>query len=219
MIYIKNVKISTPKKYENHFNKTCISAFLKQDVNTKIFVDKCGLLGDKVADNIHHGGEFKAVFANSFENFSHFSKFLGQKCTCLGENLIIQNLSEKNVFIGDIHEVGSCILQVTQPRKPCYKISYMYNNKNFANYIYESGKSGWYYKVLKAGFIQKNDIVKVQKVGKFSILDTNKIFYNPKNFEEKILDLFFNDENILQSYKNQILQKMNKNFDLSYMHL
>ena len=39
------------------------------------------------------------------------------------ENLTVRGLTEAEVHIGDTFEVGSCVLQVTQPRAPCYKIA------------------------------------------------------------------------------------------------
>lgn len=195
------------------------SGFFKEVRHTPVMAFFGGLEGDEVADKAHHGGLDKAIFANSYENYPHWASYLGVESLpfgALGENLTISNLHEKSVMLGDIHMVGEAILQVTQPRKPCWKISRRWNNKSFTSKIYTSGLSGWYYRVLKEGYIKKNDeiIVKPQVSG-ISILDANMAFCEPlKNRAvlEEILKL-----DVASLYKKSIILRLEGKSNLSYM--
>lgn len=204
-----------------------------KDEVLEAFVKETGLEGDEVADVKNHGGFEKAVFANSLKNYPKWSEFLGIKSlpdAALGENLTIKGLDETNVFLGDIHFIGEVILQVAQPRKPCWKISKKYENKHFTKYIYDTGTTGWYYKVLKEGNIKKGDSISIlsrqksnmlyQKVttDKISVKEANDAFRDPKENGvrlKKILTL----EGISQSYKQSIKKRLNDEYDLGFMEL
>ncbi len=121
-----------------------------------------GIKGDEISDLVHHGGEHKAVFANSYENYKQWSQYLGKDSLpfgALAENLTLSNIKEEDVCIGDIHKIGTVVFEVSQPREPCWKISKKHNNKTFTKHIYDTGRTGWYYRVLEEGQIRQNDEV------------------------------------------------------------
>ena len=68
------------------------------------FCDFNGIKGDKLSDTIHHGGKYKALFANAVSNYLAFSKFASKKLELgqMGENLSISGLDENSVCIGII---------------------------------------------------------------------------------------------------------------------
>ena len=129
------------------------SAFIKDIYLQDAFISTLGLSENEIADTKHHGGLQKAVFANALENYEFWEKFLGQKLRygAMGENLTLSGLDEKSVCVGDVHRLGEVILQVSEPRSPCVKISKVHQKSDFCAKIFESGLSGWYYKVLKEG--------------------------------------------------------------------
>lgn len=125
-LHIHSLQVGKVQKFENWETGS-----FKNEVDCiEITFDK--ILEDEVADKKNHGGFDKVVFANSLENYSDWCKFLGADSLLpgsLGENLTISGLDESNVFLGDIHQIGEVMLQVVQPRKPCWKISKMHNKK------------------------------------------------------------------------------------------
>lgn len=98
----------------------------------------------------------------------------------MGENLSIDGLCEQNVCIGDIHQFSNAILQVSEPRKPCVKISKIHNNSNFTHEIFKTGLSGWYYKVLQVGQIRKYENIKILEKILLHLVYLNSInFFTP----------------------------------------
>ena len=73
------------------------------------------------------------------------------------ENLTVRGLTEAEVHIGDTFEVGSCVLQVTQPRAPCYKIAARYGRKDISIVVQETGFTGYLLRVLREGEVAAGD--------------------------------------------------------------
>ncbi|MDO9266764.1 MAG: MOSC domain-containing protein [Sulfurimonas sp.] len=222
-VQVGRVKSYGDKQSREFLEKYWKSASVKEVANGKVFVGKTGLVGDEVADKIHHGGEEKALFANSYENYGEWAKFLGLETIpfgALAENLTISGLHESNVCLGDIHKIGSALLQVSQPRKPCWKIAARWHNKKFTNEIYTTGLSGWYYRVLEEGFIEAGNEVNVvsQDESKVSILDANMAFANPIKYRD-ILEKIANISSIALSYKISVTNRIAGDFSLEYMRV
>lgn len=182
-----------------------------------------GVIGDEVSDTNNHGGAKKAVFANSLQNYSLWEEFLGLESLpkgALSENLTIDGLDENNVFLGDFHHIGEVVLQVVQPRKPCWKISKRYENKHFTKFIYDTGTTGWYYSVLKKGKIYKADTIEVfhDESEKISIMEANKAFKEPQKYKEtleKILTLSY----VSEGFKKGIEKRLQGKYSLAFMQL
>lgn len=220
-LQIGKVKSYGDKKSSEFLEKYWESASFKEVVNDKVWAGKLGFKGDEVADRVHHGGAEKAIFANSYQNYEKWTEFLKVKHLSFGalaENLTVSGLHESNVCLGDIHKIGSALLQVSQPRKPCYKISKKHNNKKFTDEIYTSGLTGWYYRVLEEGFIQaENDIqIVFSEEPKISILEANMAFAHPDE-KRDTLNKILTISSIAPSYRTSILKRIDKTFSLDYM--
>lgn len=220
-LQIGKIKSHGNKNSKKFSDKYWQSASFKDITHEKVWANKLSLVGDEVADKIHHGGLDKAIFANSYENYEQWANFLNLENIpfgALAENLTITGLHENNVYLGDIHKIGSAILQVSQPRKPCWKISKKWNNEKFTNEIYTSGLTGWYYRVIEEGFIKSGDKISVlsQEETKISILDTNIAFNNiNKTVLEKILTI----DSIAKSFRISIEKKLEGVYNLDYMNV
>ncbi len=210
------------KQGQDFLTKYWESGSFKEPTLEKLWAGKLGLEGDEVADKIHHGGEDKAIFANSYENYGEWSEFLGEEIPfgALSENLTISGLHESGVYLGNIHKIGEAILQVSQPRKPCWKISKRWNNKKFTHEIYATGLTGWYYRVLEEGFIKAGDEVVLlsQEEEQVSILDANMAFANPIMHRE-ILEKISTIPSIAPSYRASIEKRIAGEFSLEYMRV
>ena len=80
-----------------------------------------------------------------------------------GENLAVQHLTEDEICIGDVYQVGETIVQVSQPRQPCWKPARRWKIKDLALQLQQKGMTGWYFRVLKEGAIQTGDILLLQE--------------------------------------------------------
>ena len=181
--------------------KLYTTASYKKPIDKIFEVTKLSIIGDSVADTIHHGGVDKAVFANSLQNYNHWKQYLNLDdipCGALGENLTIDGIDEYTVCIGDIHQIGSVKLQVSQPRQPCWKISRRWQQKDFMKEIYTSGLTGWYYRVLEEGSFKANDKVKYVSsldIGsKIKIITANKAMRNQRQYQDLVERLYYLDE-------------------------
>jgi MOSC domain-containing protein YiiM len=77
----------------------------------------------------------------------------------MGENLTVSGLEENDICVGDVHQVGSALLQVCQPRQPCFKFALRHDNKYLPKAMVRNGFSGWYYRVLREGRLKAGDSI------------------------------------------------------------
>lgn len=182
---LKVGKINTENS-EIQKNKEYKSAIKKAPINSS-FLTKTGFKDDEVADRIHHGGENKALFFMSSITYKTINEVLNVNLTydnisCMGENILVENIDENDVCIGDIWQIGNALIQITQPRQPCWKLSASTNIKQMTKFIFQSGLTGWYAKVLKEGEIKTNDdIILISRLHEdLSIKNLNLLMLNPK---------------------------------------
>lgn len=81
-----------------------------------------------------------------------------------GENITISGMCEEDVCIGDTFQIGEAIVQVTQPRQPCFKLAKKYNIPKLPLYFQETGYTGFYFRVLKEGWVSPADTLKLLKL-------------------------------------------------------
>ncbi len=134
------------------------SAFVKEAVTGRVRLSSLGFEGD---EHVYegHGGEDMAVLAYSVDHYP-FWRDLGidvPDVGAFGENLSVTGLTEAEVRLGDVFEVGSCVVQVTQPRAPCYKIAARYGRKDISIVVQETGFTGYLMRVLREGDVAAGD--------------------------------------------------------------
>ena len=183
----------------------------KEPVDFPLDVKFDGVVGDEISDLVYHGGVNKVIFANSAENYIQWCEYLeceSLEFGALAENITISNIKEEDVYVGDVHKIGTAILEVSQPRQPCWKISKKHNNETFKKNIHDTRRTGWYYRVLQEGQISKNDDVELAKRlnNSISIFDANEIMYNPKKNEDITKKLIDIDE-LGEQFKNNLISK------------
>jgi MOSC domain-containing protein YiiM len=136
------------------------SAFVKTAREGAVAVTPLGLQGDEQADLEAHGGAEKAVYGYAAMHYPAWAKLfpaLAFTGGAMGENLTLAGLEEKDICVGDVHSIGSSLLQVCQPRQPCFKFALRHGNKHLPKAMVKNGFAGWYYRVLQTGFVQAGD--------------------------------------------------------------
>ena len=192
---LMSVNIGKEKTYD--FDGFIIKSGLeKSPVFDNVFIHKLGVTGDEQAEKVVHGGVDKAVCLYPFEHYEYWENTLNRKMpeNSFGENLTVQGMTEKDVCIGDIFQIGEVVLQITQPRQPCYKLTYIHNVPKMSFLSQDSGFTGYYARVLKEGNLNVNDkITLIEKSPhNISVEFTNQILHNDnKNTEaiKKILEV------------------------------
>jgi MOSC domain-containing protein YiiM len=134
------------------------SGFEKSEVKDPIEVTAVGLTGDDQADKINHGGPDKALLCYSASHFEHWQiefNRSGLKGGMFGENLTLEHGTEEDVCIGDTFAVGNeVVVQVSQPRQPCWKLGRFWNEPLLPKKVIKTGFCGWYLRVIKAGTVE-----------------------------------------------------------------
>ena len=141
------------------------SAIWKAPTTGRVAVAGVNLAGDDQADRRVHGGPDKAVYAYAVEDYAWWTDTLGIDLGpgTFGENLTTQGIDLSTSVIGQRWHVGSAVLEVAQPRQPCYKLGMRMGDARFVDRFDESGRSGAYLRIVEAGDIGAGDAIVVDE--------------------------------------------------------
>ena len=159
------------------------TAIFKAPVKGTITVRKLNLDGDRQADLTVHGGPDKAVYAYPVEHYEYWRMQVPEMPATLGafgENLTTRDVLEKDLHIGDQVRVGSALLQVSQPRMPCYKLQVRFDREDMTKLFALSRRSGFYLSVIEEGKVKAGDAIEVVERDKHrvSIADVNGLYFD-----------------------------------------
>ena len=159
---LKAICVGTPTDYGQEgaadpFDRPWRTSFYKAPVDGPRWLGSTNIEGDAQADTRAHGGPDKAVLAYSADHYLVWRTEMPEVPLEHGgfaENLDISGLSEMNVCLGDSFAIGDAIVQVSQARQPCWKISRRWRVQDFALRVQHTGRTGWYLRVLQEGEIE-----------------------------------------------------------------
>jgi MOSC domain-containing protein YiiM len=132
------------------------TGIFKRACEAPVWLGREGLANDAQADRRVHGGPVKALHQYPDVHYALLAQTFPAAAPALvpgslGENLSVEGWNEDNVAIGDIFRLGSALIQVTQPRSPCWKIDRRFGVEGMTRFIDDRALTGWYYRVLDAG--------------------------------------------------------------------
>lgn len=138
------------------------SAIAKRPLSGKVRITRLGLVGDEQANRDHHGGPHMAVHQYPADHYDFWrSELEGHPLLAdpgaFGTNLTVEGLDEEGVHIGDRFRLGTALLEISQPRKPCWKIEHHFQRKEMVEYILRTALCGWYYRVIEEGEAEAGD--------------------------------------------------------------
>ncbi len=138
------------------------TAMYKTPVQDPIELGVEGLIGDQHADLRVHGGPEKAVHLYPSTHYAKLAAQFGDAAPLLvpgsmGENIATADLDERDVRLGDVWQLGSALIQVCQPRNPCWKIDERFGCDGMALFIDQHLLTGWYWRVLQTGVVNPTD--------------------------------------------------------------
>ncbi|MBL8854994.1 MAG: MOSC domain-containing protein [Planctomycetaceae bacterium] len=140
------------------------SAIIKVVVTGPVSVVENGLIGDEQSDLVHHGGPDKAVLAYGVSHYAYWQSRYpehGFSAGGFGENLTVSGFDESTCCIGDVWQVGSCLLEISQPRQPCWKLSRRWSIDRLAQEVQDQRRTGWYLRVLQSGRLQAGEEIQL----------------------------------------------------------
>lgn len=178
--YIDQIRMGKLKRYllksENNCKRNMIqSPLIKRKAQGKVWINQMGIINDDGIDERPIRRD-KALFAYSKQNYDHFQQL---KSGQMGEHLIICHLDEYNTFIGDLYKVGDALIQVSQPRMPCWRVAFHVGDFNFSKKVIKSLRTGWHFRVMKEGFINTNDTLQLveRPYPEWSVAICNELLY------------------------------------------
>jgi MOSC domain-containing protein YiiM len=140
--------------------RTMRSAIWKAPLAGRVQVRKFHLEGDEQADPSLHGGLEKAIYVYPAEHYAYWRTLLGElPWGAFGENLTTEGLVETDVHVGDRVQIGSALLEVTQPRTPCVKLAVRFQRPSMVREFKQSGRSGFYCAVVRHGEVAAGDAI------------------------------------------------------------
>lgn len=162
---IRSIQVGLPRELgqveaADPMDRPWRSGIFKEPVAGPLWLGSTNLAGDGQGDLIHHGGPEKAVMVYAAAHYPAWRVELGipdLPFGGFGENFTVDGLTEEGVCIGDIYVVGGARVQVSQPRQPCWKLARRWRIKNLALRTQETGRTGWYFRVLTEGYVQAGD--------------------------------------------------------------
>ncbi|MBD2784517.1 6-N-hydroxylaminopurine resistance protein [Xenorhabdus sp. DI] len=167
------------------------SAINKLVVNGRLQLTSLGLEGDEQAETRFHGGPDRALCHYPREHYLFWWRQFPEltelfASPLFGENISTEGLTEDNVYIGDIFQWGEALIQVTQPRSPCYKLNLVTNISDFAAMMQNNGRCGWLYRVISSGLVSAGEPIKLlSRNSDVSVKEALSIaFHNP--FDEEL---------------------------------
>jgi MOSC domain-containing protein YiiM len=156
---VLSVSVGTPKQLPVK-NGTVLTSIFKSPVEGRVAVRRHNIAGDRQSDLTVHGGPYKAVYCYPAEHYSYWKEQLpGRELPygMFGENLTTEGITEDGVSIGDRFLVGSVVLQVTQPRMPCFKLGIRFGLPTMVKRFWQSGRPGIYFSVVEEGDVAAGD--------------------------------------------------------------
>ena len=155
VVEVVQVNVGTPQVLSDRGGERVYSAIAKAPVanGTVLWLSLANLTGDGQADLSVHGGPDKAVYAYPSEHLAPWAEELGEALgdAAFGENLSTRGALETDVGIGDVWRWGDALLQVCQPRWPCFKLALHRGRADVQQRMRANGRTGWYLRVLEPG--------------------------------------------------------------------
>ncbi|WP_420601205.1 MOSC domain-containing protein [Flagellimonas sp.] len=155
-----STNIAQPTKIQWNGEEITTGIF-KQPINTPITLEKEIVANDIIADRKVHGGIYKACYLFSSDNYPYWKEkysHLDWNWGMFGENLTVEGLDESKLCIGNTYRLGTALVQITQPREPCFKLGVKFGTQDILKQFLDHGFPGTYVSVLEEGEVTVGDV-------------------------------------------------------------
>ena len=159
---VLSVKVGLPREFEYN-GRSARSAIWKSPVAGRVAAGGVNLAGDDQADRRAHGGPDKAVYAYAVEDLRWWGQALGRSLQYgeLGENLTTEGIDVNGALVGERWSIGTTVLEVSEPRVPCWRLGVRMNDRLFPRRFTEALRPGTYLRILVEGDVGAGDEIRV----------------------------------------------------------
>ena len=188
---IISIHVGRPTEFE-YKGRKAKSAIWKNPVSGKVFAGGVNLEGDDQADREAHGGYDKAVYAYDSEDLVWWTSEIGRVVAPgeLGENLTLKGIQVNDALIGERWRVGETVLEVSEPRIPCWRLGVKMDDKSFPKKFTKALRPGAYLRIIQEGFLENGDAVEIieKPSGTLSVREVFEIYTQNHAKANKILE-------------------------------
>jgi MOSC domain-containing protein YiiM len=155
---VVSVNVGTPRRID-WLGRVEMTAIWKAPVDGRVRLRGVNLAGDDQADREVHGGADKAVYAYARADAEWWQRQLGRELTHgnFGENLTVEGIDVTGAVVGERWEIGTAVLEVAQPRIPCWKLGARMEDPAFPVHFAAAGRPGAYLRIVQEGELGAGD--------------------------------------------------------------
>ena len=182
-----NVSLGEEVDYKG---KTVTTGIFKKPIDGRVMLRTLNIDGDRQVDLGGHGGPYKAVCVYSIEQYQLWQIELGRddfRHGQFGENFTVNGMPDDETHVGDVFRVGGALVQVTQPRVPCYRLGIKMESPEFPKRFLQSNRVGFYMRVLEEGEVGTGDLIELveEDPQQMTVEAMNRLLYfEPNNLED-----------------------------------
>jgi MOSC domain-containing protein YiiM len=192
------------------------TAIDKSAVNTDLYLSITGLESDQCADQRHHGGLERALHQYPLEHYAYWQNKYGVdnkwQAPGMGENLSVEGMTEDTVCLGDRYRWGEAIIEVSQPRSPCFKLNKRWGIDNFSVDMQELSLCGWLYRVIQPGVVGKQHplVLVAREPNAMTIREVCEFFFGDPLNKDELLKLKLQCK-LSASWTDKVIQRLENN--------
>jgi MOSC domain-containing protein YiiM len=160
--HVLEVNVGRPRPVATG-RRTVQTAIWKTPVQGRVAVRGVNLDGDDQADRSVHGGPDKAIYTYAVEEVRAWEAELGRKLgpSAFGENLTTEGIDVSGALVGERWRIGTTLLEVVQPRLPCFKLGLRTGDPSFVRRFAQASRPGAYLRIIVEGELGAGDIIEV----------------------------------------------------------
>ncbi|WP_396637226.1 MOSC domain-containing protein [Maribacter sp. R77961] len=183
------------------------TGIFKYPTEKPLYLSKDDVKGDTVIDRVHHAGINKACYLFSADYYPYWKNLypdMEWDWGMFGENLTVEGLEESKIKVGNMYRLGSALVQISQPREPCYKLGIRFGTQDILRQFIAHNHPGTYVKILEEGQVAAGDALILVKESENAL--TVKDFYElifAKEKNKELLTLFMNNDAVPQYKKDR----------------
>ena len=189
---VESVNVGTPREVRWR-GQTVTTAIWKAPVVGRVRVRGVNVDGDDQANREVHGGVDKALYAYAAEDFDWWAERLGRELGPgrFGENLTTRGLEVSGAVVGERWRVGGTLLEVAQPRIPCFKLGIRMGSQQFPRRFAAAGRPGAYLRILAEGEVGAGDPVEVvhRPAHGLTVAEVSRIYHDDHAGASRLLEV------------------------------
>jgi MOSC domain-containing protein YiiM len=161
---LSGIQVGTPRTHLDEDGRQWTTGYGKTAVHGPVLVGRENLAGDRQADVRQHGGPDMAVLAYAEAHYARWRlelRWPDVPYGAFGENFTVAGVTEDDACLGDVWRVGTALLQISEPRKPCRNIPRFWHRPDLLRLVERTGRYGFYLRVLEEGLVEAGQPIDV----------------------------------------------------------